>query len=104
MVATKRIATFLSVGSLGLAILSVAQAQDRWPQFRGPQSRGISTEAVVNAGAALDSKLPDKWSSTSNVVWKKDVAGRGWSSPVVWDDKVFLTTVISSEAYEPAKF
>ena len=103
MVVSKRIAAFLSVGSLGLAILSAAQAQDRWPQFRGSQSRGISTEAFVNAGAALDSRLPDKWSSTSNVVWKKDVAGRGWSSPVVWDDKVFLTTVISSEAYEPAK-
>ena len=108
MVVSKRIATYLSVGSLGLAILSSAQAQDRWPQFRGSQSRGISTEAIISGGidsggAALDSKLPDKWSSTSNVVWKKDVAGRGWSSPVVWDDKVFLTTVISSEAYEPAK-
>jgi hypothetical protein len=87
----------------GLATISDVDAQDRWPQFRGAQARGISAEAISADGSASDSKLPDQWSTTTNIAWKKDIPGRGWSSPVVWDSKVFLTTVVSSEAYEPAK-
>src|SRR5262249_28393565 len=59
---------------------------DNWPRFRGPQSRGV---------AADNATLPDTWSTTENVVWKADIPGRGWSSPVVWGDKVFLTSVVN---------
>jgi outer membrane protein assembly factor BamB len=52
-----------------------------WPVWRGPSGQGIA------AGA-----YPDSWSATENVVWKKPVAGRGNSSPVVWGDRIFLTT------------
>ena len=45
--------------------------------------------------------LPDTWSETENVVWKVDVPGLGWSSPIVWDDHVFLTSAISA-GKEPA--
>ncbi len=67
-----------------------ATAQDRWPQFRGPDARGVS-------GA---SGLPTRWSATENVAWAADLPGLGWSSPVVWDDTVYVTTVVSTEPVE----
>ena len=55
-----------------------------WPQFRGPNSDGHA------AGPAT----PIQWSDTKNVAWKVQVPGLGWSSPVVNDGKVFLTTAV----------
>ncbi len=70
-------------------------AADNWPQFRGADATGV---------VAGESNLPVTWSATDNVAWKTDIAGRGWSSPVVWDNKVFLTTVINTgESEEPKK-
>src|SRR5215813_14980225 len=66
---------------------------DQWPQFRGPQSMGV----------VEDTQLPDKWSATENVAWKTNIPGLGWSSPIVWDDKIFVTSVISSAEIEPPK-
>jgi len=73
--------------------LLFAQAQEHWPQFRGPESRGV----------ASGSNLPDRWSATENVAWKTDVPGRGWSSPVVWGERVFLTTAVNSGELETPK-
>ncbi len=70
-----------------------AEAQDNWPQFRGPDASGVSDSA----------SFPDKWSATENVAWKRDIPGRGWSSPIVWDDRVFLTTVINTGQEEEIK-
>jgi outer membrane protein assembly factor BamB len=70
-----------------------AWAADNWPQFRGPASRGI----------ADDADLPEHWSDTQNVLWKQPVAGRGWSSPIVWGHRVLLTTVTSDGVMEEAK-
>ncbi len=67
--------------------LARAAADTPWPQFRGPQSSGV---------AADDPRLPDRWSTTENVLWKADIPGTGWSSPVVWGDHVFLTTAIAA--------
>ncbi|MEW6208278.1 MAG: PQQ-binding-like beta-propeller repeat protein, partial [Acidobacteriota bacterium] len=79
---------------LSLLVNFAAVANDRWPQFRGAGS----------AGVAEDPTLPDRWSATENVAWKIDVPGTGWSSPVVWGDRVFLTTAISSvEGEKPKK-
>jgi outer membrane protein assembly factor BamB len=72
---------------------STAFAADNWPQFRGPGSLGVDEDA----------KLPDKWSSTENVVWKVEIPGRGWSSPVVWGDRVFVTSVVSAKEQEKAR-
>ena len=66
---------------------------DEWPRFRGP-SAGV---------AADDPALPDTWSPTQNVVWKTDIPGIGWSSPVVWGDHVFLTTVVNTTQQEPPR-
>ncbi len=77
-----------------LAFSSTLLAVDNWPQFRGPLSNGV---------VADDPKLPEQWSSTENIVWKVDVPGAGWSSPVVLGDKIFLTSVISAADKEPPK-
>jgi outer membrane protein assembly factor BamB len=61
---------------------SSAPAQENWPQFRGPGARGVSD--------ATD--LPESWSKTENVVWTAKIPGRGWSSPVIWGDRIFLTS------------
>jgi outer membrane protein assembly factor BamB len=50
-----------------------------------------------------NSGLPDSWSETENVEWKVDVPGRGWGSPVVWGDNIFLSTVVNSGETEPLK-
>ena len=63
---------------------------DRWPQFRGPGARGVADEAG----------LPTRWSTTESVAWVTDILGFGWSSPIVWDGTVYLTTVVSAEAVE----
>ncbi|MEA1952744.1 MAG: PQQ-binding-like beta-propeller repeat protein [Planctomycetota bacterium] len=67
---------------------AVVQAEENWPRFRGPNADGV---AVDNAG------LPKTWSITENVKWVADVPGWGWSCPVVWGDRVFLTTVVGDE-------
>ena len=62
---------------------SAAAAQD-WPDFRGPGGQGHSTERG----------LPLEWSETKNVAWKTAVPGLGWSSPVVANGKVWITTAV----------
>jgi len=76
-----------------LSFLVALEAGDHWPQFRGPQSTGV----------AEDPALPDTWSTTRNVVWKAGIPGSGWSSPVVWGDRIFVTSVISSVEPEAPK-
>ena len=63
-------------------------AQENWPRFRGPNADGVVKDNI---------RLPEVWGKAENVQWAADVAGLGWSSPVVWDDRVFLTTVVSDE-------
>jgi outer membrane protein assembly factor BamB len=72
---------------------SSLSATTNWPQFRGADSRGIGQ----------GDNLPETWSATENVAWKTDIPGRGWSSPVVWGDKVFLTTAINAGEWEEPK-
>lgn len=62
-------------------------AEDNWPQFRGSGALGTTDS----------SGLPDTWSTTDNVAWTVAVPGRGWSSPVVWGERIFLTSVISTQ-------
>ena len=59
-----------------------AAAQTNWPQFRG-EAAGV---------AADDPRLPDTWGPDENLVWEIDIPGQSWSSPIVWDDHVFVVT------------
>ena len=70
---------------------TVAAGQDQWPRFRG----------LMAGAVADDPTLPDTWSETENLVWKTDIAGLGWSSPVVWDDHIFITAAISAGTEPP---
>ncbi|PAW81010.1 MAG: quinonprotein alcohol dehydrogenase [Pedosphaera sp. Tous-C6FEB] len=65
---------------------SLALAADNWPQFRGPTGDGQSTAKG----------LPLKWSETESVKWKTPIHDKGWSSPVIWGDQIWLTTATSN--------
>jgi len=71
------------------------------PAGRSGQLAAISRPH--SEGLADDPNLPDHWSQTENVVWKTEIPGRGWSSPIVWGDRIFVTTVVSAQPKEKAK-
>ena len=59
-----------------------------WPQFRGPAGNGHA-----------DAKnLPTTWNETTNVAWKAEIPGKGWSSPSLFQNRLYLTTAVPSEA------
>lgn len=68
--------------SAAFAAGTAALAGDNWPQYRGPNGDGISDATDV----------PTRWSESENVRWKVKVHDKGWSSPVVWGDRVWVTT------------
>jgi len=59
-----------------------AQEPENWARFRGPNGQGISKATG----------LPVRWNAKENIAWKTYIPGEGWSSPVVWDNHIFLTT------------
>ena len=77
----------LSVALL-LAATCSAMAEDNWPRFRGPNADGV---APNHPG------LPTTWTNTDNVRWAADVPGWGWSCPIIWGDRVYLSTVVSDQ-------
>jgi hypothetical protein len=74
-------------GFLATSSSHAGAAGDNWPQWRGPSGRGVS-EAT---------NFPTEWSPDRHIAWKTAIAGRGHSSPVVWNDRVFLTTSIEGD-------
>ena len=66
---------------LYLAVPSGLEGQD-WPQWRGPSSIGVSPETG----------LPSHWSAAENIAWKVSLAGLGNSSPIVWNNRIFVTS------------
>ena len=77
------VAIVLTSGQIDVVLPSTAAADD-WPQFRGPDGQGHSEARG----------LPLTWSETENMAWKVTIPGLGWPSPVVQDDKVWLTTAL----------
>ncbi len=67
---------------------------DNWPQFRGPGARGIAND---------DPRLPSTWSNKENILWRIDIPGRGWSSPIIWKDQIFLQSTISTADEGPQR-
>src|SRR5690242_15181094 len=64
-----------------------AAGADAWPEFRGPTGQGHSSAK----------NLPVEWSKDKNVAWKQAIPGAGWSSPVVADGRVYLTTAVPGD-------
>jgi len=71
-----------------VVLLCAAVAQGDWPQFRGPLGNGL----VINPTGTESVELPLRWSEEENVKWKTPIPYRGWSSPVVMDGRIWLTT------------
>ncbi|MDQ3665592.1 MAG: PQQ-like beta-propeller repeat protein [Acidobacteriota bacterium] len=71
----------------------VVASGNNWPQWRGPAGSGVSTEK----------NLPTEWSATKNIKWKTPIAGRSHSSPIVWGNKIFVTTAIEGAVVPGAK-
>src|SRR6185503_9284283 len=64
------------------SFVTFVAAAENWPGWRGPTGLGLSKETG----------LPLHWSATSNITWKTEIQGEAWSSPIIWKDRVFLTT------------
>lgn len=71
---------------LGAAGIDTLTAEN-WPGWRGPGGDGISHE----------NDLPTRWSATENIAWKAPIEGEGHSSPIIWEDRVFLTTSLTGK-------
>jgi outer membrane protein assembly factor BamB len=83
----------LAVSAFQSSPINASTKGSNWPQWRGPAGQGVSEEK----------NLPTEWSSTKNIQWKTPIAGRGHSSPIVWDNRIFLTTSLEGEVVQGAK-
>lgn len=61
-----------------------------WTQFRGSQNNMVATGA----------NIPETWNNDTNVVWKYNIKGEGWSSPVIWENKIFISSVFPENVQE----
>ena len=73
---------FLKTLALLLLLTLPLSADEPWSEFRGPRGDGSSTAK----------NLPIKWSEKQNIVWKTAIHDRGWSSPVILGNQIWLTT------------
>ena len=97
----KRLFSALFVCLLAFAAVQIvttnAKTSTNWAQWRGPASQGVSEEK----------NLPTEWSDTKNVLWKTALPGKGFSQPIIWGNKVFLTSDIEGgpapESHKPPK-
>ena len=84
-----RVAVLLLATALTTSIGGRASAAaDHWTQWRGAAMTGVVED---------DPALPERWSATENVAWKTTIPGLGWSSPIVWGNQVFVTSVIANQ-------
>jgi outer membrane protein assembly factor BamB len=68
-----------------------AQTAAHWPQWRGPFFNGMAR-----------GDAPTVWSDTTNIKWKTEIPGRGFSTPAIWGDRIFITTAIPTGKSTPA--
>lgn len=79
--------------SLLWATISFLQAQENWPHWRGPNHNGISSA----------NNLPMKWSSTKNIVWKRQLPSWSAATPIIWGDRIFITSPSRAEVSKKRK-
>lgn len=87
----------IKLSILFLFIVYVSASAQNWPQFRGPGASGVA-ESQQAAPASWDAQ------KSVNVAWKTAIPGLAHSSPVVWGDKVFITTAVSDEAKPETRY
>src|SRR4051794_35264465 len=76
---------------LSILLASTTMAADQWPQFRGPSGQAVSQSSA----------LPEEWAKDKNLAWTAAVPGVAWSQPVVWGDKIFVTTAVTEKQTKP---
>jgi outer membrane protein assembly factor BamB len=91
-----RIFTATALATATVLFAADPAAERNWPQWRGPLASGVAPHA----------NPPLEWSEAKNVKWKVEIPGRGSSTPVVWGDRIFLTTAIpaatsGAKSHEP---
>ncbi len=78
------------LGFIIIAFVQVAAVRaENWPQWRGPSLNGTSAEK----------NLPAKWTNEENVSWKLALPGLSGSTPIIWDDRVFLNVAEGNDLY-----
>jgi outer membrane protein assembly factor BamB len=75
---------------LVMVFLTTAHAEN-WPQFRGPGASGLPSEH----------RLPTRWGPDQNIAWKVKLPGVAWSQPVVWGNRIFVTTAVTENQAMP---
>src|SRR5438128_8592118 len=75
---------------LFLTLVSYQLLAANWPQWRGPSANGISPEKNV----------PIQWSPGENILWKIPLRGLGTSTPIVWGDRIFVTSQVGDGPFE----
>jgi outer membrane protein assembly factor BamB len=78
---------FLMILVFQMAISSLEARGQDWQEFRGRDGKGLATAK----------NLPAQWDDSKNIAWKTTVPGRGWSSPVIVDDELWMTTALENE-------
>ncbi len=97
MTPRRRFGACFAVALLITACASPSETPDApatWPGFLGPAGNVVGDHP----------DLPTTWSSTENVEWRTEIPGRGWSSPIVWGDRVFVTAEISEQPVKEPGF
>lgn len=94
----KRRITTATVLVLAISVVSLSRlvgpsSAANWPQWRGADGSGVSNEK----------NLPSDWNVSRNIKWKTPIEGRGHSSPIVWNNRIFLTTAVEGEVVPGAK-
>lgn len=78
-----RLASQFFIALFASLLMGISASAENWPQWRGPNGNGISGE----------SNVPVEWSPKKNVAWRLDLPGPAGATPVVWDDRIFVSTV-----------
>ncbi len=73
--------------SFFLAYENGADIENNWPQWRGPLDNGVSPNG----------NFPSEWSETKNIKWKIAIPGKGHSTPIIWGNRIYLTTAVETE-------
>lgn len=73
--------------TLALVLVNFASQAGNWPEWRGPEGTGVSAEK----------NLPTRWNANENVRWRVPLPERGNSTPIVWNDRVFITQAIEKD-------
>lgn len=89
MKALRKLVMALLMAAIFCPLLPAQSKSIHWPQFRGPLGSGHAVDA---------SDLPSQFDDGKNLVWKTDLPGRAWSSPVFVDDQIWLTTAVEHKA------